>query len=1579
MGQLIREKDWGSTKLGTPDKWPGELGLTLGIILNSKFPMLLFWGEDMLCFYNDAFRPSLGNEGKHPVILGKPAKVAWKEVWPVVGDLIEGVIETGTAVWRENQLVPIYRNGQLEDVYWTFSYSPVNDDKGIPQGVFIACTETTSTIESKTRLELAIEGGELATWDLDPETQIFQGSERLREWHGIDLEEEIDMETAFTRVRPEDRAKLQQAIANSLDISSGGVMEHEYTIINPHSGQERRVMAKGKTQFDINNNPTLITGILQDITEEVNMRKRITDSKEQLQFALEAAELGTWEYNPITQKFTANQMLRDLYGLPVKEEYHIEEVYKLMLEPDRELIAQAIEGAMDPNSNGRYTVEYGITNPKSHKKSILRAKGKVTFDANSRPIRINGTVQDITRQIKAKRQLEEQERNLRLFVLQAPMAIAIFKGPDFILEIVNKKALELWGRKEEEVLNQKILEAMPELKDQGIPELLDEVYKTGIPFSATERPVNLLRNGNLEEVFINFTYDPLYETDGQINGIIAVGMEVTEQVLARKKIEESEQSIRALVESAPFPIAVYTGPEMRISLANKSIMDTWGKGSDVIGKTYTEILPELEDQDIFKQVQGVFTNGKPFHAYNSRVDLNIDGEMKPHYFNYSFTPLFDSSGNVYGVMNTAANVTELQEAKQEVEEMVSELKLFKYMADNASDPLILMREDGSFAYLNDKALEKWGYTWQEVKNLRVPDVDPIYQTDRFNAAFKQAQQEVLPAFETLHKTKEGDIYPVEINMGGLELEGIPYLFAVARDIRERKKTEQELQTAFSRVEESEKRFRNIVEQAPMGITILTCDDYIVEMANQAYLELIDKKEGDFVGHNVFEALPEVRPLVEDILLNICRSGKPYYGMEFYVPLKRQGKIMDTFFNFVYHPLQDQTGKVTSIIVVATEVTDIVKGKLSLQASEKRFRDMVMQSPIAMTILRGKDMVVEIANMVMTEHIWKRAEEKVVGRKLIDIFPELKHQKYPKLLLQVYNRGEVHKELESEALIVDEDEQVRRLYLDFEYSPLFEAEGEVSGIMVTANDVTERVEARKKVEDAETRLRLATEATELATWELDLLTGDIIYSKRLAEIFGHPKGHIITHSQMRSQIHPEDLEPLVIKAFDRALKSGAYLYEARMIQPSGAIRWIRTQGKVFFDQNKKAVKMIGTLRDITEERLRQQELQESEEKFRLLADSMPHLIWTADPSGMLNYFNQAVFDYSGLKPEQVAQGGWLQIVHPDDREENVRVWTDAVNSGRDFLFEHRFRRYDGDYHWYLSRALPQKDKDGNIQMWVGSSTDIQDHKVFAQELEKQVNERTKMLRETNDKLEYSIEELQKMNNELQSFAYVSSHDMQEPLRKIQTFASRILEKEHHKLSSTGQDYFRRMQDSAERMRTLIDDLLAYSRTNNGKDAFKQTDLLTLVKEVKKELKEMLAEKKASIVIGDMCHLQIIPFQIKQLLHNLIGNSLKFAKPDLDPVIEVYTEMVSGKDTGIDQLQSGKQYCLLTVKDNGIGFKQEYGDRIFQVFQRLHAKHQYKGTGIGLAIVKKIVENHRGYITAVSEIGAGASFHIYLPVS
>ena len=255
---------------------------------------------------------------------------------------------------------------------------------------------------------------------------------------------------------------------------------------------------------------------------------------------------------------------------------------------------------------------------------------------------------------------------------------------------------------------------------------------------------------------------------------------------------------------------------------------------------------------------------------------------------------------------------------------------------------------------------------------------------------------------------------------------------------------------------------------------------------------------------------------------------------------------------------------------------------------------------------------------------------------------------------------------------------------------------------------------------------------------------------------------------------------------------------------------------------------------------------------------------------------------------------------------------------------------------------------------------------------------------NQELEFQNKEKEKRANELliankeiESFTYISSHDLQEPLRKIQSFSGRIFVEEYDNLSAMGKYYVERTKLSALHMQTLINDLLAYSRTNTTQRKFVNSDLNQVVKEALEMLKEEVQDRDAIIEIQNLCEVNIIPFQFRQLIQNLVSNSLKFSIPGQKPHITISCDFVKYDESSSLDFNLNTDHHHISIIDNGIGFEPQYKDKIFDIFQRLNDRKEYSGTGIGLTIARKIVENHNGIITGTGKLNHGAQFDIYLP--
>jgi PAS domain S-box-containing protein len=372
------------------------------------------------------------------------------------------------------------------------------------------------------------------------------------------------------------------------------------------------------------------------------------------------------------------------------------------------------------------------------------------------------------------------------------------------------------------------------------------------------------------------------------------------------------------------------------------------------------------------------------------------------------------------------------------------------------------------------------------------------------------------------------------------------------------------------------------------------------------------------------------------------------------------------------------------------------------------------------------------------------------------------------------------------------------------------------------------------------------------------------------------------------------------------------------------------------------------------------LQSGDYAYRVLIEAFGEGAINVSEDGLIVYTNPYFCHLLQLSYEKVIGSFILDFVHPDSHEEFKQIFTEA--------------------HIGKTKGEINLMAGGTIIPVYLSLTSLQPTLptvgIIITDLTRRKKDETVILKYQKD-LETKNTELTQSNAELASFAYIASHDLQEPLRKIQTFVTRLKEKESHNLSEYGKDYFDRMQNAANRMQILIEDLLSYSRTNKVERKFEYTDLNTIVIEITKDLREELQVRNAVIEVREMCHANVIPFQFRQLIHNLISNSLKFSIPGEAPLIKIKSERINGKMLNDHRFSDDIIYCHIELSDNGIGFEQQYSERIFELFQRLHGRSEYNGTGIGLAIVKKIVENHNGFIMASGESGKGAAFDIYIP--
>lgn len=449
--------------------------------------------------------------------------------------------------------------------------------------------------------------------------------------------------------------------------------------------------------------------------------------------------------------------------------------------------------------------------------------------------------------------------------------------------------------------------------------------------------------------------------------------------------------------------------------------------------------------------------------------------------------------------------------------------------------------------------------------------------------------------------------------------------------------------------------------------------------------------------------------------------------------------------------------------------------------------------------------------------------------------------------------------------------------------------------------------------------------------------------------------------------------------DHVLKTGEGLWSED--QPIGIYRngkveegyWTFSYSPVFDDLGGPAGVFV-TVQETTGQINNLKHLKESEERFRKMAETIPEIAWVASPDNAYRYFNKGFYDYTGLSVEEAADDWqWETIVHPDMFMERKEKWEHSLKTGDDFYFEALFKRYsDHSYRWHISRATAIHNEEGEITLWVGTSFDIHEQKLFSQELERQVKEKTKALID-------SVIRLQHSNENLEQFASIASHDLQEPLRKIQTFTALLQQRHQNNIPGEANILINKIKSSSERMSILIRDVLNFSKITNTLNPFISTDLNDILNNVLNDFELYITEKKVILNKQQLPKIEAIPVQINQLFYNLLSNAFKFSKNNVTPVITITSrKLLPDELKDYKDLKPLQLYYLIIFKDNGIGFDEQFAEDIFLIFHRLNDSNANSGTGIGLALCKKIVTNHHGRICAIGKEGEGASFCIILPV-
>lgn len=735
-------------------------------------------------------------------------------------------------------------------------------------------------------------------------------------------------------------------------------------------------------------------------------------------------------------------------------------------------------------------------------------------------------------------------------------------------------------------------------------------------------------------------------------------------------------------------------------------------------------------------------------------------------------------------------------------------------------------------------------------------------------------------------------------------------------------------------------------------------DYIC-FYNEAYIPSlgISGKHPSILGMKGIEAWEELWSEMEPLLNQVSRGEGTVYLENQLIPFSRNGMIEDMYWTFSYSPVHNAEGDITGVLTVCSETKTIVRKHQDLRNSEERFRSMAEDTDLYIVTSD------ETGDATYFNPAWTRLTgadmDQLTGLGWIAFVHPEDRDNFHELYL-----GSFGKRAPFTGEVRARSKEGKYRWLLANATPRFYPDGKFAGYIGIFTDITER----KEVEQSAELFRITAEK---AIDPFILMHRDSSF-KYLNQAALAKWGYSLEEAQSLKVSDVDVVFDLKMyqELFEKAQNATIPLFETQHKNKSGTIypvevtvSGITLGGKEF---------MLAMARDISERKKAENLIKENELRFRLLAEQSPIWVWMVDQNLNVQYANKQMLQFLGFKDYSKFIGKkWKAFLHTEDYPKVHETFEKAREYREAFTCEYRMKESSsGQYYWFHVWAIP-KYVEENLVGFIGTAVNIDEQKASTLKLEKVVAERTKALTKSN-------KELEEMNLELESFAYISSHDLQEPLRKIETFSSQILSLDFDNLSERSRDRFKRMQRAAKRMRSLIQDLLTYFRTSKADLSFEYTDLNKTAGEVVANLQEELETLHAVVKIGELPSADVIPLMFQQLLFNLISNSLKFTKENSTPEIHIKGKVLVGSSINHKKVDNKKEYCCITVVDNGIGFDQQYADRIFEVFQRLHENEKYIGTGIGLSIVKKVVENHRGVISVISAPGKGAKFKIYIPV-
>jgi PAS domain S-box-containing protein len=1230
-------------------------------------------------------------------------------------------------------------------------------------------------------------------------------------------------------------------------------------------------------------------GVVRDVSEEKQRLKTLESAQasyDSITSVLDEANIGVfvlddefdiaWVDETIERYFGLDR--DDLIGRDKRQAVH-ELVADTVDDPDS--FAETVLATYDDNS---YIEEFEcrITASNDREERWLKHRSKPIESGKYAGGRIE-LYYDITDRKRSEDARRETEARFRSLV-DAVEEDAIFRlDSEGNVISWNEGTKEIEGYDSEEILGEHFSTFYTEEdRDAGVPERhLERATEAG---SIEDEGWRVRKDGT--RFWANVTITAVRDEKGIPQGYLKIARDMTDRHERERELESELQRVFSRISDAFYAV----DDEYRFTHVNERA---------------EQLLEHSEEELLGENLWTVFPDARNTYGFEafSRALETQDA--------VSYEETFPSLGGWFevraypsetGLSMYFRDVTERKEREQELER-------YEETIETVWDGVATLDADDRFVMVNEAFCEMAGYDRDELLGEPVT----LIHDEEVNEQAEALKEDVLAdemeyaSIEFDLETADGDIVPVEGRFGPYELaDGSIGTTGVVRDITERKEREQAIR-------ESERRYRTLVENFPYGVVTLFDEELRYTLAEGQAFDYLPYSPDDIEGHHPHEVW------ADDVVQTIEPAFRAALdGEKQSIEGESEGR------EWILHvvPLADRDGEIHEAMTIALDISE----------RKERERELAKYETIVETVNDGIYTVDEDGRFTMVNDAYTEltgySREELIRSHVSLVAGEDTIERV-KALEEAIAEGRIDEPMMEATLRTADGGHVPA---EATFSMLPGDETERIGV---TRDITERKERERALEESEARFRMLAENLEEMVWIESVDTRELLYLNPATEmIWGRDREWLYDNpAAFLETIHPDDLQR-VEQAYE-AVPDDGFDEEYRIVRPDDEVRWLDVQAVPVHDEERQIRRIVGIIDDITERKERERALEESERRYRTLAENFPSgAVGLFDDDLRYTALGGELLDATGVSPEDRI-GNSVYDIYPSDLVEEVESYFEAALEGEANSFEVEYHNRN-----LFAYTLPVRNDGGEVFAGMLVVQDVTERREYQRKLE-----------ESNERLE--------------QFAYAASHDLQEPLRMVTSYLKLIENRYGDALDEDGEEFLEFAVDGAERMRQMIDGLLEYSRVETSGDSFEPVDLNDVSDDVREDLRMRIDESNAEIATDDLPCVDGDDGQLRQVFQNLLSNAIEYSG-DEPPQVDI-------------SATRDDEHWIISVQDNGIGIDPDEQERIFEVFQRLHTHEEHSGTGIGLALCQRIVERHGGEIWLESGPDDGSTFSFTLPAA